>query len=122
MDVRELRIGNLVMEPYDSTLEVIDSITFTEINRESPDYLKSIPLTGEWLARLGFELKSKYSFHNYMNEHGFVVSMWMEDKPVSGFEEKGICYWGEHYTPIRYVHSLQNLHYCITGREIHIQC
>ena len=124
----ELRIGNLVMR-YSNIMEVsgIAKENVALILRQ-PDTkvnwcmlyedIFSIPLTEEWLLKFGFEIKSKYSYTNYALPNGWGVSMWTDEVPIAGFEEKGVCYWGEDYVPIRYVHDLQNFYYALTKKEL----
>lgn len=82
--------------------------------------LAPIPLSEEWLLRLGFSIHSKHSFWNYILPNKWAISMWMEEEPTAGFEEKGVCYWGETYVTVRYVHQLQNIYFSVTGLELEI--
>lgn len=98
----------------------VDSVGF-ERNENDPD-IHPIPLTEEWLLKFGFEVYSDYSFRNFrLPENNFFVSMWMEEKPVAGFEETGAVYWSDNYRAIKYVHSLQNLYFALTGKELEIK-
>lgn len=120
MDARELRIENLVLDP-DGMVSKILSIS-TESNSTDgkyylendynghPEDLRSIPLTEEWLLKLGFEKKSGNEF-----EKGrFIYRFQQRDLIIEGFEYdyNGIICHPE------YVHQLQNLYFALTGEEL----
>jgi len=44
--------------------------------------------------------------------------MWMGEGKPGGFEEPGVCYWGDGYLAVRTVHHLQNLYFALTGDEL----
>jgi len=116
----ELRFGNYVYSRSKQDPICINSFdTFKRVSRLSATHAY-IPLTEEWLLKFGFEIKSKYSYTNYALPNGWGVSMWTDEVPIAGFEEKGVCYWGEDYIPVRYVHDLQNLYHSLTGKELEL--
>lgn len=123
MKAEELRIGNLVYAETGLPSLEVHTVMAGDIHDIDSGRAKvePIPLTEEWLLNLGFKLHSRHSYHNYILENGFCVSIWMEDKPCAGFEEKGICYWGENYISIKHVHQLQNLYFALYGQEIVIK-
>lgn len=78
-------------------------------------YYKPIPLTDEWLMRLGFTKEDRrveflYRLGRYMFAIGSTISVEFDSGPG------GECY--ELYTDIDTVHQLQNLHYALTGEEL----
>lgn len=124
MKANELRIGNWVnLYGDDCRIQTLGMWVHTETTvDEAPiESVKPIPLTEEWLLKFGFEVYSEYDFKNYRLPDGFFISMWMKDKPVAGFEERGVCYWGDNYVPVRYVHRLQNLYFELTGTALELK-
>ena len=134
MKANELRIGNYAKGPFDET------VTLKSIYKEgTPGWqdgegitygpMRPIPLTEEWLKRLGFKL-GKY---NELNEKHYV-----EDSNAIKVIVSGIGFWDIYtdYSPIpkwnkqlnvitdnrgiKYVHQLQNLYFALTGEELKI--
>lgn len=125
----DLRINNLVL--YRGEVSVVKGVLKTSVDllvdpcvrftkMALLENIQPIPLTEEWLVKIGFSCISRHSFHNYALPNNFIISMWMQDKPISGFEERGVCYWGEHFIALRFVHQVQNLYFTITGQELTI--
>jgi len=109
MDAKELRIGNYVC---DAKLKI--GIKFTSLyglcNVETkPDDFKPIPLTEDWLLRLGFtKIGVNYelgkSFELYSNVNG------------------GLHFrYDYRRTQIEHVHQLQNLYFSLSGEELTIK-
>jgi len=123
IDARQLMIGNWVSVKMQyqqiTAIGKYDRISTTDWDCHAKD-LTPIPLTEEILGKCGFVLKSKYSYWNFSNEKGFGLSMWMRDDASAGFEKKGVCYWGEQFIPMTYLHQLQNLYYCLCQKELEI--
>lgn len=108
MNVTELRIGNLVI----SRKGVSEKIVSIEIrNMAHHDYFYPIPLNKAWLIKAGFEFcfellaytHPKYPFTIYGNE--FIVSS------RGGYRD-------EYKSKIKFVHSLQNIFFALTGTEL----
>lgn len=90
------------------------------------DFMKPIPLTADWLIKLGFEHEKdncykipckiiggyyKIYYSRINNEiHAFGVSYEDEPKEVNNFS------WN-----IKYVNQLQNLYFALTGEELPTQ-
>jgi hypothetical protein len=127
MDVEELRIGNLVN--HEQTTHVIKSIggdrvssvwirgTYNDIYNSSIKHIKPIEITEEWLVRFGFE-KETIRVAKIKTYRLNGLSVWFNsDKIIS-------VYIGEQRVDdgckIKYVHSLQNLYYALTGEELTI--
>lgn len=68
-------------------------------------HITPIPLTEEWLFRFGFSRLDKYTFV----KNGFFIH-----KRKSGF----IFNVGRKKVPLPFVHTLQNLFYSLTGKEL----
>ena len=99
MKANELRIGNWVYSPnHKENYKVIRLELDSEINAEP------IPLTEEWLIRLGFKIFCKDFYLNgiiiHTRKRGYVLR---KSVPI-----------------IQYVHQLQNLYFALTGEELTI--
>ena len=74
-----------------------------------------IPLTEEWLLKLGFKKqKASELYIEYDNDRFIVVNCLMGVH--LGFDVE--VYFEEEYEHIKYVHQLQNLYYTLTGKEL----
>jgi len=108
----ELRIGSWVL--YKDSREVqITANDFSEIENVPhwcEIFIKAIPLTEEWLVKLGFGEPGKYALRDLKAGH-FHLS-W-EDGNGMFLESIGIN--------IEYVHQLQNLFFTLTGEELIIK-
>lgn len=117
MKAQELRIGNiveyLIRDEMDAKKEwwepsQIDAqdILWLSQNPDDEDY-RPIPLTEEWLVRLGFE-SNPYQ-DRYENK---VIHV--QCNKTKGYTEL----WIERMPHIKHVHQLQNLFYCLCGEEL----
>lgn len=111
MDIKELRIGNFV-NLHDEQTE-IDSVHFRDYYNEidtEEDY-SPIPLTEEWLVKLGFAEhefnKKDFYYGNYSVTTFTGFKFWIVDSVDAP------C-----YVEIKYVHSLQNLYFALTGEDL----
>ena len=148
MNANELRIGNLV--EYDGLVLSVLGVSESDVEIQRPggyasewsewvdlDDCKPIPLTEEWLLRMGFidESDSKgeacmkikghgkyYAWEfilpydpDYMEGGvGFVIQQWQ-----IGFENE--VFDVQIPTIIYHVHQLQNLYFALTGEELEIK-
>ena len=131
MKANELRIGNYVLCIPDETDEksligqvvALDSVDLTEHqiwiiedSKEEHDFydlITGIPLTEQWLKDFGFvkrnnvawDYKEKLSntFFPILTINVFSFDMITDDK---------------YGTILKYVHSLQNLYFALTGKEL----
>ena len=111
---KELRIGNLLMYKKG---EIIDYCEVKSISGESLSLfingslwdgfeislLSPIPLTEEWLLKFGFKELGDYTFYLgpikiHHRKRGFVLA--------------------KRYSDILFVHSIQNLYFCLTQKEL----
>ena len=135
IEPNELRIGNLINGFYLDENEVeqseickvlvLDSIEMTEhlfwvageSQVEDYDRFEGIPLTPDWLAKMGFrsEMNANKTNMLYLND---MLSITM----VKG--EWSLAIVGFMVYPLRtkinYVHQLQNLFFALCGQEIKI--
>ncbi len=79
-----------------------------------------IKLDNDILIKCGFEKhKNSNEYWNYwVLKNGWHISEWIQPNQMAGFEEQGVCYWGEEFNPVKYLHQLQNLFYALTNTEI----
>ena len=126
----ELRIGNWVSNIHTNEDYQLTPQRWINLLRHfypkddcgvSMCYIKPIPLTEEWLIKLGFTQHTEKTQDFYIDDDGY--SYW------------NICYgtdnqWWFHAglgngdVPIanpQYVHQLQNLYYALTGTELEIK-
>lgn len=128
----ELRVGNRVLvnrfeddDPWETTVEEIEAmhITASLIPRGGTwvkyEDLNPIPLTPEWLERLGFTTDGAGDDNH--NE-----PLWNHPNTSYQFSDGSLVYNGESYDDwhdigsVDYVHQLQNLFYWVTGEELQI--
>lgn len=127
MTAKELRIGNWIKTPNQDVfrIDLFDYVSngigkFGEIHSKDTHpltwYLQDlapIPLTTEWLERMGFENMGD-EWMLYQNENTFII------------EEKhgGYVYTGgegvEFSKVFHYVHQLQNLFYALKFEELEL--
>ena len=126
LEVKELRIGNY----YDNNGK-IKQVTPATIWEHERIWCEPIPLTEEWLLKLGFE-KGNYK---ELDEKHFV-----EKSNTIKVIISGVGFWDVYtdYNPyqitfssglniitdnkgINHVHQLQNLYYALTGEELTIK-
>ena len=119
MKASELRIGNYLALPTRGEDVVIveeifanDFVVCDASSNEWPitDYAP-IPLTEEWLLKLGFE----FSHHGEISNDNFIIEKYHDGYHYTGGE--GVAFG----TPIVYVHQLQNLYFALTGEELKTQ-
>lgn len=126
MDVRELRIGNLVQTHRRELNEIIVINTIATKYNSNEVLLATnmfpllllnqcdpIPLTEEWLERFGAEEKwsEKYELQ------GFSIIL-KEDNTWTFWIANSDDFGGSYFVNINYVHQLQNLYYALTGEEL----
>lgn len=125
MEAKELRIGNYYIDIDNGITEmsghelyqmaVGENLGVISVNEYNP-----IPLTGDWLIKLGFKLLEyrvneiyshpTFNMHFYIYKNGRIrLSM------VKGvFDEKVM-------KRLKHVHQLQNLYHALTGEELTIK-
>ena len=116
MKAEELRIGNLVYESKLSKnsrkkigVEICEikslKIHHLEIFPESKSF-EPIPLTDEWLIKLGFKQKEDIVHDLYWSFNGFAIGLDFE------------TWTGKFTYTLKYVHDLQNLYYTLMRSEL----
>jgi len=122
MKANELRLGNWVrikniLTTSECQVESIGSLQQAAGQLWSIEELEPIPLTEEWLDRFGFDEHwfKQYEFTNW----GIKV----RKDPYAISETKWIVFHGfanqfSELVSLKYVHSLQNLYFCLTNEEL----
>jgi hypothetical protein len=124
MKASDLRIGNIIMfADYDgivyrkiSAIKLNEFGLYSDIDGTNFQICKPIPLTKEWLLKIGFEFVVDTW---YLNGFSLWETEWGDDKGATGIgyfyelRERGMM--DKH---IQYLHELQNLYYSLTGEEI----
>ena len=125
MNARELRLGNkiyfIMCDSEDQNMDEKKEITIYDddmtymFNNES--LFEPIPLTEEWLQKLGFSVINESSAGK---RYGYVVdgvfssdltfTFWKTTKEVGKFFRGGL--------ELKSVHQLQNLYFALTGAEL----
>lgn len=122
VSVSELRIGNLlkfgnnICKVYE-----INNLNFYIRNEKEDESLKSswaniepIPLTEEWLLKLGFEKSNRIDLGE-LKPCYVMFSLALMIRHNSFFID-----WIGGNTELKYVHQLQNLYHALTGLELQI--
>lgn len=120
----ELRIGSLVYVLYQVS-------TITSINESDVDShdckdipikeLRPIPITEEWLVKLGLKIKygtpaNSRAIYTHFGKYRIYLSQ--ENKPCSIHIDAGD--WFPELCEFEYIHQLQNLYFALTGEELTI--
>jgi len=105
IEARELRIGNLVFDALNGDLTLRQENLCDFANGFI--HLQPIPLTEEWLIKFGFELVDSHDDHlYYLSETDFSLDRNMQfDNSYKRVE-------------LKFVHSLQNLYFALTNKEL----
>lgn len=121
----ELRLRNRILE--DGHEVAVSSIEYTYdqqifINGNLPERFQVIPITPEWLERMGFEKDDsgvEMSHEDYCEwyEKLFPIIGWL----VQSSSKEYLFDEETDTLRIKYVHQLQNLYYALTGTELDIK-
>lgn len=122
---KDLRIGNLVLSrevdlSNGNEIHVeafVDLYILHELSRGNVvKQFSPIPLTPEWLERMGFKSNSLFPKSEW-NLDTFKISQPESVKPNYFFSN----YHWEASKEIQYAHQLQNLYFAMTGKELEIK-
>jgi hypothetical protein len=119
MLVNELRIGNII-KTYTGSVVTVTALNGDEINNihYTPDIIgaimgnvcEGIPLTEEWLLKLGF----KHKPNKTSNGFGVIIYEIRDEEFVHLYNDR-FTYKG---VEMKHVHQLQNLYFATTGKEL----
>lgn len=116
IQINELRIGNLIQEGKVEQIDnSIDEIYYSGDGYYLSNYccnLNAIPLTKEWLLKLGFfKYNNAYVLEKPKeNTIDFSFSVWQDMTYNSS----------EFPVKLDYVHQLQNLYFALIGSELQV--
>ena len=130
MTTRDVRVGNLVIHPIFNDETTIRAIAFNGFYIGTKDGVplhtsefQPIPLTEEWLRRLGFIQQGKramwvkdkicITFTEYPDLHGKSTG----PKYYLGLKDLGNVIF-RSVMSVEHVHQLQNIYYFITNTEL----
>ena len=111
INANELRIGNLLFWSTNNDIVVVDHEHIRMCLLHQNDFnklYKPIPLTEEWWVKLGFEIS-----WNIRHKKEYFNLFKVDDEYFYTADE-------HHHTSIAilYAHSLQNLYFALTGKEL----
>lgn len=111
MDIKELRVGNLIWHPAKKEPW---KVTKTGISYPAIKYCHGIELTEQWLLDFGFEKiqidqKGRGGYEFYIHKMQVVLS---DTGDYAFFDSNHTT------TTINNVHQLQNLYFALTGKEL----
>ena len=112
MKASELRLGNFIYDTKGTVNTVtIEALQYVLANEERLQ-AKPIPLTEQWLVRLGFE---KRKHQTYGISYGL--------KAIAIVVSASGTFINLDYidAPLDYVHQLQNLTFALTGEELEVK-
>jgi hypothetical protein len=111
----ELRIGNIILYKSYNKPEIVEEIKPISIrtikggSHQGIEYFEAIPITKEWMEKLGFT----YNDLNGDSGHWQLLPF----EILHG--EEGYSY--DYKIDLKYIHQLQNLYFSLTGQELTIK-
>lgn len=112
----EVRIGNWVKDsasvPFQIEPSDIVALKQMEVAGKDSIHYSPIPLTEEWILKLGFMLWKDGVYKIHWGRNGIEFIMKYPDK--LWYYETG----NNSSKHIEYVHQLQNIHFALTEREL----
>lgn len=119
---QELRIGNYInqhnepMRVYYIEHRFKETYVLNDVKVDTriiADIFTPIPLTPDWLKRLGFVKNGKqFQVKFNMNKVSIITEI------IDGKKEFGFVYNTAGYVKLEYVHQLMNLTFALTGKEL----
>lgn len=133
VDIKELRIGNIVVGKYSSIIQSVNSIVKDDgysggycihlLNGDKfgADCIEPIPLTEELLLKCGFT-KEYYGFSCDIVELSYGRFLCNDDTDK---DKLFLSINNAEYTisgvSLKYLHQLQNIYYDLTGKELDVK-
>lgn len=117
LPAKDFRIGNVVNAHPSPEFKV----TAWLLQHWATEKIEAVPLTSEWLERMGFEnfkehSKWAYKYKHFVNSNELMVIIDASNK------QGGACYLnGTHFADCEYIHTFQNLYFALTGQELEIK-
>lgn len=114
----ELRIGNFY-DDNGAACRVTPSV-IEEVYNSPRRWCKAIPLTEDWLERLGFHSKYK-SNHMRWNIGMFDINQKSDEDEDGSSRPKEQVFYYEWTLEVQFVHQLQNLYFALTNKELELK-
>lgn len=125
MTAQELRIGNYVEEFLPVKLWTKIEVNYQDLKfvyfEDTNSFYRPIPITEEWLLKLGFEKTKDYGDKIFYDKEHFYVCFDDEDLSfgiVKNNEYTCLIYDEQFFS---FIHQLQNAFFALTGRELTIK-
>lgn len=119
MEAKDLRVGNLVIGRIGIPVEV-GVHALVKLQEGEPGY-DPIPLTSDWLFKLGFEDNGlSFSNCNIYERDDLRILVNRAHKDFA-FTHKNISPPSLSMRTVKYVHELQNIVFAITGKEFEVK-
>lgn len=118
----DLRIGNWIT--VSEVTYRVTALSETKVHFKgrkggvSHEEIHPIPITQEILEKAGFKKKEKSDLFDKFPNEGFTYHLYSHKVMIFHGPHNTLCHWLS--TQIDYLHQLQNLYYCLTGRELSI--
>lgn len=80
--------------------------------------LHPIPITPEILEKAGFKRRGQSSLYDKIPDEGFTYHIYWHRIIIFHGPDNTLCHWLN--TRIVFLHQIQNIYYCLTGREIQV--
>lgn len=111
MKATELRIGNYLYD-YEGKIAIeVSAVEIYQVDFENNPIYRPIPITEEWLIRLGFK-------DGTITTEEFDLRYEMETGILRIIIDESDCCTATVPNDIKYIHQLQNLYYALTGNEL----
>ena len=140
METASLRLGNMLHYNFFGDNEVVsirgigkNCIWLNDSEEAGPistEYFEPIPLTEEWLEKLGLIKENQTKTlpaelqRPDVDEDGSIFYSWVKGGVFNLEIQSNGEIWFElysHYKHIKWVHELQNLYFALTGEELILQ-
>ena len=118
----DLRIGNWIT--VSEVTYRVTALSETKVHFKgrkggvSQEEIHPIPITQEILEKAGFKKKGKADLFDKFPNEGFTYHIYSHKVMIFHGPHNTLCHWLS--TQIDFLHQLQNLYYCLTGRELSI--
>ncbi len=132
MEARELRIGNLVIDTIDEQIKTIDCGKL-KVCFDENDVYEPIPLTEDWLLKLGFEKFPDLNEIEYIMDFNFsekvqiyLIYRYRDGEiiktqlSINNDKDDYENDWCDIPVNAMFVHQIQNLFHSLTGEELKI--
>ena len=118
LKLNEIRLGNKIL--HEGKIYTVDAkmmyAFFTGKTDYDIDNFEAIPLTEEWLLKLGFKKNAEYKY--------FVKEIRPSKEFILDFSTQSNNWFlcdTDVDTNIKYVHQLQNLYFALTEKELELK-